>query len=393
MQYRVDKKNGNKISALGFGCMRLPSTLGRIDMDKTEKLLMTAIENGVNYFDTAYLYAGSEAAIGQIFAKHQVRDKVYLATKLPLVLCRSEADFDKFFKLQLERLKTDHVDYYFMHMITSLKQWQRLCEMGIESWIQQKKESGQIRQLGFSFHGQRDDFIALLDVYDWDFCQIQYNYINTNYQAGTTGLKAAAEKGLPVFIMEPLLGGRLASGLPEKAMALFKAADPSASAVSWALRWIWNHSEVTMLLSGMNEPEQLSENLALAETALPGSMTEGEEDVVKKVVAVFNASYKIPCTGCNYCMPCPQNIDIPGCFAAYNASYAISRGTGIQQYLVNAKSFTRNPAGASSCIKCGKCEKHCPQNIPIRNSLDEVKKRMEPFWYKPAMAIARLFIR
>jgi predicted aldo/keto reductase-like oxidoreductase len=193
--------------------------------------------------------------------------------------------------------------------------------------------------------------------------------------------------------MEPLLGGRLASGLPEKAMALFKAADPSASAVSWALRWIWNHSEVTMLLSGMNEPEQLSENLALAETALPGSMTEGEEDVVKKVVAVFNASYKIPCTGCNYCMPCPQNIDIPGCFAAYNASYAISRGTGIQQYLVNAKSFTRNPAGASSCIKCGKCEKHCPQNIPIRNSLDEVKKRMEPFWYKPAMAIARLFIR
>lgn len=393
MQYQEDLKTGNKISALGFGCMRFPSTLGRIDLDKTEKLLLEAIEKGVNYFDTAYLYGGSEAAIGQIFEKNEIRQDVFIATKLPIAMCHSTADFDKFFNLQLERLKTDYVDYYFMHMVTSPQQWQQLCDLGIETWIEEKKQSGQIRQAGFSFHGLRDDFIKLVDLYDWDFCQIQYNYINTNYQAGTDGLKYAHEKGLPVFIMEPLLGGRLATGLPQPAQELFRQADPSSTPVAWALRWLWNHPEVTMLLSGMNDFDQLRENIALAEKAMPNFLSDRELAVINQVVEVFNASYKIPCTGCNYCMPCPQGIDIPGCFASYNSSYAISRSTGIQQYVVNTKGFTKNPAMAGDCIKCGKCEKHCPQNIPIRDSLEVVKKRMEPFWYKPALAILRRVMR
>lgn len=393
MQYRIDPKTGNKISVLGFGCMRLPSTLGRIDMVKTEKLFLKAIDKGINYFDTAYIYPGSEAAIGQIFSKHGIRNEVFIATKLPLIMCRTREDIDKYFDGHLERLKTDYIDYYFMHMLGSPAQWQQLKDLGIEEWIEGKKASGQIRQVGFSFHGKKDDFISLVDSYNWDFCQIQYNYMNTNYQAGTAGLKYASQKGMPVFIMEPLLGGRLATGLPKKAEALFKSEDPAATPVSWALRWLWNHSEVTMLLSGMNEFSQLDENIALAEKAKPDSMTEKELAVIDRVVEAFNASYKVPCTGCNYCMPCPQNIDIPGCFASYNASYAISRSTGIQQYIVNTKAMSKSPAGASDCIKCGKCEKHCPQNIPIRDSLEAVKKRMEPFWYKAGTSIARRIMR
>ncbi|MDI3536968.1 MAG: uncharacterized protein PWP56_2104 [Acetobacterium sp.] len=393
MQYRIDPKTGNKISVLGFGCMRLPSTLGRIDMEKTEKLFLQAINKGINYFDTAYIYPGSEAAIGQIFSKHRIRKEVFIATKLPLIMCRTREDFDKYFEGHMERLKTNYIDYYFMHMLGSPAQWQQLKDLGIEEWIEGKKASGQIRQVGFSFHGKKDDFISLVDSYDWDFCQIQYNYMNTNYQAGTAGLQYASQKGLPVFIMEPLLGGRLATGLPKKAEALLKAEDYSATPVGWALRWLWNHREVTMLLSGMNEFAQLDENIALAEKAKPDSMTEKELVVVERVVEAFNTSYKVPCTGCNYCMPCPQNIDIPGCFASYNASYAISRSTGIQQYLVNTKAMTKSPAGASDCIKCGKCEKHCPQNIPIRDSLEAVKKRMEPVWFKAGTSIARRIMR
>ncbi len=391
MQYRQDKKTGNNISILGFGCMRLPSTRGKIDIEKTEKLFLEAIDKGINYFDTAYLYNGSEAALGQIFEKNNLRDKVFIATKLPLMLCRKPTDFEKYFKTELERLKTTYVDYYFMHMLTNPEQWNTLCELGIKEWIQEKKEKGQIKQVGFSFHGKREDFLKLVDIYDWDFCQIQYNYINTNYQAGTEGLNYASEKGLPVFIMEPLLGGRLANSLPEKAQKIMKEARPDWSPVSWALKWLWNNPKVTMLLSGMNEMEQLQENIALAESSMPDMWSEEELSTIEKVVEVFNESYKIPCTGCNYCMPCPENINIPGCFAAYNTSFSMKKSIGMNQYMLSTGAMTKNPSLASMCIKCGKCEKHCPQNIKIRDALDEVKKEMEPFWFKAVMAIGRKF--
>lgn len=214
--------------------------------------------------------------------------------------------------------------------------------------------------------------------------------MNINYQAGATGLKYAAAKGMSVFIMEPLLGGRLATALPDKAVKVFNDADDSLSPAAWALRWLWNQPEVTMLLSGMNELSQLTENVKAAETALPDMLTEKEHGAVKKVIEVFNESYKVPCTGCNYCMPCPKGVNIPGCFAAYNTSYAIGRSAGIQQYFMSTGALTRSGA-ASNCIKCGKCEKHCPQSIPIRNSLDDVIKRVEPVWYRAAMKVAGRF--
>lgn len=393
MQFREDKKTGNQISILGFGCMRLPTVRGQIDIDKTEKLFLEAINNGINYFDTAYFYIGSEAAIGQIFEKNNLREKVYLATKLPLMLCKNTSDFDKYFNIQLKRLRTDYIDYYFMHMLSGPEQWEALCKLGIIEWIAENKKNGKIKQVGFSFHGKRDNFIKLVDEYNWDFCQIQYNYININYQAGNSGLKYAVEKGLPVFIMEPLLGGRLANSLPQQALDIMGKADKSMTPVAWALKWIWNHSEVTMLLSGMNELEQLRENISLADTSVPNMWTEKELTTINKVIEIFNASYKISCTGCNYCMPCPKGIDIPGCFASYNASYSMKLSTGMLQYMLNTGATTRTPALASMCVKCGKCEKHCPQNIPIRDSLQKVKKRLEPFWFKPVISLVRNFVK
>ena len=392
MQYRLDKKSGNKLSVLGFGCMRLPGTMGRIDLKKSETIIMEAINKGVNFFDTAYIYSGSEVALGTILDKNKIRDKVYISTKLPVFKCHNYEDFDKLFLEQLKRLKTDFIDYYFMHNITKFADWERLCNLGIEKWIRGKKTEGKIKQVGFSFHGARDEFIKLVDDYEWDFTMIQYNYINTYFQAGVEGLKHAHAKGMPVFIMEPLLGGRLAKDLPESALKLLKKESPDATATSWALRWLWNQSEVTMLLSGMNELDQVTENISLATISKPGGMTTNELAIIEQVATIFSASYKIPCTGCNYCLPCPKGINIPDSFMAYNTSYAINRMAGVQQYATTTGFF--NPTfSASDCIECGKCEKQCPQNIAIVKCLNDVAKRMEPFWYRAAMAIARKIMK
>ena len=220
MQYRTDMKSGNQLSILGFGCMRFPRNLTQIDVNRTEQLIVKAVQEGVNYFDAAYMYGGSEDTLGAILAKNNLRDKVFIATKLPFAKCKTRHDFDTLFDTQLQRLHTDYIDYYLMHNLGDVHTWQTLCELGIEKWIEEKKEAGQIKNIGFSFHGIHDEFLKLLEVYDWDFCQIQYNYLNTNYQAGVAGLKKAADKGLPVIIMEPLLGGKLATGLPAKAVEM-----------------------------------------------------------------------------------------------------------------------------------------------------------------------------
>jgi predicted aldo/keto reductase-like oxidoreductase len=377
MQYRKDRKSDNQISILGFGCMRLPGGPGRIDRDKSERLLRQAYEAGVNYYDTAYLYQGSEAAVGAIFEKLGIRDKVHIATKLPHAMCRKTADFDRFFEEEKKRLRTNYVDYYLIHNITDPKQWEVLCGLGIREWIQGKKESGEIRQIGFSYHGSAPDFPLIVDAYAWDFCQIQYNYMNTHYQAGQEGLRYAAEKGLSVIIMEPLLGGKLANGLPKEASAAMEEAKPGSTPARWAFRWLWNQPEVTVVLSGMNTPDQLTENLALADTAVPGMFTEQEETAIEKVVGIFNASYKVRCTGCNYCMPCPQGINIPGCFGAYNTSYAIGWLTGEIQYMTFSASGGEHGHFAGDCVSCGKCERHCPQHIAIRKELKAVKRRLE----------------
>ncbi len=398
MQYRINPKNGDRLSALGFGCMRfagdsiVTSFSGRFDAKKVEQLIVSAVEQGVNYFDTAYVYTGSEEILGSVLKKHGLRDQVYIATKMPLIMCRKAEDLDKFFGKHLEHLQTDHIDYYLLHMLTDMKTWNTLCSWGIREWAQEKKRSGQIRNFGFSFHGARDEFLALLDAYDWDFCQIQYNYSDENYQAGVTGLKAAAAKGIPVMIMEPLLGGKLAKNLPKAAAERFREADPRLSPAAWGFRWLYNQPEVTVVLSGMNEQEQLDDNVRIADTAAAGALTESELAVIREVRDIFKESYKVHCTGCHYCMPCPAGVDIPACFTAYNTRYSISKSQGLIQYYMGTL-MSDKPSYASLCKKCGKCEGHCPQNLPIRKNLEAVAQEFEGPLFKGAKAVMPLFVR
>ncbi|MDR1641543.1 MAG: aldo/keto reductase, partial [Clostridiales bacterium] len=328
MQYRIDERSGNKLSVLGFGCMRFSRNISGIDLKKSEALIMRAIEAGVNYFDTAYIYPGSETALGTALAKNNVRDKVFIATKLPIYSCNATADFDKFLSAQLTALSTTYLDYYLMHNLSTLDHWNKLCDLGIKDWIRKKKAEGKIKQIGFSFHGVKDEFEKLLNAYDWDFCQIQYNYANETYQAGVSGLKMAADKHMPIIIMEPLLGGRLATGLSPAALTEFQKVIPDRSSAAWAMRWLWNQPEVTVVLSGMNALPQLEDNLKSASDATPGVLTEEEKQAYSKVLEIFRSTDKIPCTGCSYCMPCPAGVNIPGCFASYNASYSHGRIAG-----------------------------------------------------------------
>ena len=391
MQYRKDPRNGNALSILGLGCMRFPHSFGTsIDMDKTEKLICEAIEHGVNYLDTAYAYSGSEVATGKILFMHGLREKVYLATKLPHLKCKSPEDFDRFFSEQLKRLQTTYIDYYLIHNISDREAWERLQALGIEEWIATKKAEGQIRQIGFSFHGAQTGFLSLLDAYDWDFCQIQYNYVNECYQAGRVGLKAAYDKGMAVIIMEPLLGGKLATGLPKQAVKLLQEADKDLSAAAWALRWVWNQPEATVVLSGMNSLEQLIDNVKTANEAVPGMLTEKETSTIERVVEVYRSAYKVLCTECNYCMPCPNGVNIPGCFAAYNTRLTAGLIPGMSSYVTGIGAHRQGKSmGPGSCIQCGICEKKCPQNIKVTEELKKVKKKMEPFWFGPVIKILR----
>jgi len=393
MQYRLDKY-GNKLSILGFGCMRFPRARGRIDMDKSEAMVLDAVNRGVNYFDTAYLYPGSEEAVGEILAKNNLREKIRLATKLPLFMCKACSDFDKFFNISLKRLKTNCIDYYLMHMITTPEQWKGLCDMGIEKWIDEKKAQGRIKQLGFSFHGKRDDFVKIVDARNWDFTQIQYNYLDINNQAGRTGLLHAASKKIPVIVMEPLLGGRLADPrkIPPKILDIMKEAAAAKTPAALALRWIWNHPGVTLLLSGMSAQSQLDENIYLADDMpTPGTLAESELKTVSKVIAAYSESDKVKCTGCGYCVPCPFGVNIPDCFASYNASYTLSKLAALRGYVMATAALTTKKSLAGSCTQCGKCEEHCPQSIPIRESLKEVRRRLEPFWFSAGISIVRFF--
>ncbi|WP_461253871.1 aldo/keto reductase [Treponema sp. R8-4-B8] len=395
MRYRIDKKTGNKLSVLSFGCMRFPNKIGITDVLKTEKLIMYAIEKGVNYFDTAWVYPGSEEALGSVLSRNNARNKVYITTKLPLVMLKpsrdNKIDFDKYLNQSLERLKTDYIDYYLMHMVTDTEQWKKLKSAGIESWLARKKNEGLIKHIGFSFHGQVSEFLKILGNYDWELALIQYNYFDENFQAGVTGLRAAAVK-MPVVIMEPLLGGKLAAGLPKEAVKLFKNADSDLSPAGWALNWLWNQSEVTTILSGMNNMDQLKENIALAEKSSAGMLDDAKLAVYKSALEIIKRSCKVRCTGCNYCMPCPVGVNIPGSFSAYNAVYSMGYVEGIKQY-VTSTGLTQEKSGSPSlCVKCGKCETHCPQSIPIMKELVTVKKKMEPPIIKFIGFCARAFL-
>ena len=389
MQYRTDRY-GNQLSVLGFGCMRFPRKLGQIDMAETEREILTAIDGGVNYFDTAYIYPGSEAALGQILEKNGLRDKVNIATKLPHYLIRSRDAMEKLFQEELKRLRTDHVDYYLMHMLTDPATWERLKGLGIEEWLREKKASGQIRQVGFSYHGNSRVFCALLDEYDWDFCQIQYNYLDEHSQAGRRGLHYAASKGIPVVIMEPLRGGKLVKNLPEKAKKVFAAHEPHRTPAQWAFRWLWDQEAVTVVLSGMNSDAMVRDNMATASDTRPGELTEADQAMLRQVVAAINEGTKVGCTGCGYCQPCPKGVDIPGTFAAWNRRHSEGKFWGLVEYFM-CTTLRPNGCAASNCVDCGKCEQHCPQGIPIRQKLKEARKDLETPLYRFGCKVAKLF--
>ena len=390
MQYRKDRK-GNELSILGYGCMRFTKKGTGIDIDKAEKELMTAYRAGVNYYDTAYIYPGSEAAVGEIFERNQIRDKVNIATKLPQYLIGNRAALDRYFDEELKRLRTDHVDYYLMHHLTDVAMWEKLKKVGILDWIQEKKQSGAIRNIGFSYHGNTENFLKIVDDYDWDFCQIQYNYLDEVAQAGKAGLQAAAAKGLAVMIMEPLRGGKLVNMLPEAAKKAMQDSHRDWSPAEWGLRWLYNQPEVTVVLSGMNSVEMVEANCRTASEAQAGSLTEADFQTLEKVKAAIREKEKVGCTGCRYCMPCPKGVDIPGTFRCWNTMYTESKQEGRTQYMQTV-GLTKEPAFASQCIRCGKCEQHCPQSIPIRDKLQEADKDLRPLIYKVAIHAARAFM-
>ena len=390
MQYRKNKK-GEDISLLGYGCMRFSTKAGKIDIEKTEKEILAAVEAGVNYFDTAYIYNGSEAALGEIVERNNLREKINIATKLPQYLISNRDAIEKYFNEELSRLRTNYVNYYLMHHLTDYSQWERLKKLGIEEWIKAKKEAGQIRNIGFSFHGTTEMFQKILNDYDWDFCLIQYNYLDEVSQAGVEGVKAAAAKGIPLMIMEPLRGGKLVNFLPESAKKLIAQNPHGWSAAEWGFRWLFNQSEITCVLSGMNSIEMVQENTRIAADATAGHFTQEDFEFIDKIKAEIKRTEKVGCTGCRYCMPCPQGIDIPGIFRGWNLMYSEGKVSGMKDFFQTTL-LRKDSALATACIKCGKCEKHCPQEIPIREMLKKADRALRPWYVRPIMSIGKKFL-
>jgi len=387
MQYREMGKTGDQVSILGYGCMRFPKVNGKIDEDRTRKQIISAIEKGVNYFDTAYMYPNSEAVLGNILAGGY-REKVMIASKIPPFMVHSRKDMDTVLETQLKRLKTSYIDYYLIHSVTTKEGWNRMKQLGAVDFLEKAKAAGKIRRIGFSYHGEGHDFKDIVDDYPWDFCQIQYNYMDENAQAGREGLLYAASKGLGVAVMEPLRGGLLAGNMPPKIEKIWSDAGIGGTPAEWALRWVWNHPEVSVVLSGMNQEDQIDENIRIAGAARPNSLTDVESECINKVKTALREKLKIGCTGCGYCMPCPAGVNIPVCFSYYNdKSIYEDKSVGMHYMGMLGGMDGGKPSFASLCKDCGKCERHCPQNLPIRNHLKEVSKEMEPFYFKPIVGM------
>jgi uncharacterized protein len=373
VQYRsLPKYPETLVPVLGFGCMRLPvidRNPARIDEERAASLVRSAIARGVTYLDTAYPYhdGTSEPFVGRVLGGG-LRERVQLATKLPTWLMKTEADFERLLDEQLRRLETSWLDFYMFHGL-SAERWEVVQRLHGLDAFERARADGRIRHIGFSFHGSPDAFTTIVDGYDWDFCQIQYNFMDEEYQAGTAGLKRAAGRRIAVFAMEPLRGGSLAARGPEAVDAVWARAAVNRSPADWALRWVWNHPEVTLALSGMNAPGQLDENLATADSASANGLGEDELALVAAARDIFRSKMKVNCTTCGYCLPCPSGVAIPDVFSSYNTATmfdARQTASNVYRYWVMGGGH-----GADQCARCGECEPKCPQQISIPDMLEE----------------------
>ncbi|NLD57911.1 MAG: aldo/keto reductase [Methanomicrobiales archaeon] len=378
MLYRTVPKNGDQLSILGFGCMRLPAKGRGIDEERAIRQIRYAIDHGINYFDTAPVYhmGRSEAILARALADGY-RGKVKIATKMPHWSVEKREDMDRILGEQLATLQTDHIDYYLLHTINRTA-FQRLVGLGVLEFLDAAKKDGRINNAGFSFHATIAEFKEIVDAYPWEFCQIQYNFLDENNQAGTEGLKYAAAKGLAVIIMEPLRGGNLGGKAPESVRKIWESAPTQRSPAEWALRWVWDHPEVTVVLSGMNEESHIDENLRAAQNAQPSSLMLEELAIIHAARDEYKRLMKIGCTGCGYCMPCPFGVDIPGCFAGYNAHHLFPHdNAGRFQYIGRHGGLMGQVSYAGLCRKCGKCAKVCPQHLPIPDLMNQVSREMD----------------
>ena len=373
MLYRRMNNVVSDLSILGFGCMRLPVTKGGdIDEKQATKMLRYAIDHGVNYVDTAYPYhkGESEPFLGRAL-QDGYREKVFLATKLPSWLIKSRADMDHYLDEQLKRLQTDHIDFYLVHGLMK-PFWENLWSLGITDFLDDAIADGRIKYAGFSFHDELALFKEIVDAYHWTFCQIQYNFTDEQNQAGTEGLRYAADRGLGIVVMEPLRGGMLTKEIPA-INKIWEKAVVRRSLSEWALRWVWNHPEVTVVLSGMSSLEQVEKNVAYAENGFPNSLSEEEQNLFGEAKIEYKRRIQVPCTGCRYCMPCPSNVSIPECFEMYNQGCMFDApDVASVNYGFLGGMFSGSPGFASQCQECQECEKKCPQGIPIREELKKV---------------------
>jgi len=380
MQYRKFGKLNWEVSALGFGAMRMPLTNrdpASVDEPEAIRMIRYAIDHGVNYLDTAYLYHSgrSEGIVGRAL-RDGYRERMKLATKLPARIVESAADFDRFLNEQLERLQTK-LDFYLLHGLNS-HSWPKVRDLGVLRWAEGAMADGRFDYLGFSFHDEFDVFKEIVDAYDnWTLCQIQYNYMDVDYQAGRRGLEYAASKGLAVVVMEPLRGGRLAKEPPEQVAKVWARAAQKRSPAEWGLLWVWNQPEVSLALSGMSAMEQVMENVAVADRSGPGTLTIDEMALFERVCEAYHGLSPIPCTSCGYCMPCPNGVEIPNIFEIYNEAimYDDPR-TGRFRY--RGTDELKEEQRADQCTECGDCMEACPQQIPIPEWLQKAHELLGP---------------
>ncbi|NLY70902.1 MAG: aldo/keto reductase [Clostridiales bacterium] len=377
MEYRTFKNTGEKISLLGFGTMRLPvvdGDEGKIDEKESIKMIRYAIDNGVNYVDTAYMYhqETSENLVAKAL-KDGYREKVYIADKMPLWLTKKAGGIEALFEEQFKRLDVDHIDFYLVHSLDK-KGWEKAKEKELMPFLEKMKAEGRIGKIGFSFHDDLDTFKKIVDEYPWEFCQIQLNYMDADYQAGEEGLRYAGKKGLPVIIMEPFRGGKLIQSVPYSIMKLWDKAANKRSPAEWALKYLADFPEVLTILSGMSKMEEVVDNIRILSDAKPNTLTQEEKELIREVAREYNRLHKVPCTDCKYCLPCSQEIDIPTAIRLYNEWHLY------KAYRALRRDFRLNmPEGKrpSDCTECRECEERCPQHLPIAEFMKETAEIFE----------------